>query len=102
MFIIFQATQKCDKAPVRRPGRVPIRCWVGGQAQQVVCADQLDVDILVVLLRAPTEGHLVAVWRKSRGAFESIAGQRKNCRWSRWRPGEVVGQTEPDCAADQQ
>ena len=52
-----------DEAAIRRPGRIGIRTWMSGESLLLDVADDLDVNIVVVLvITVPGKGDLVAMW----------------------------------------
>ena len=67
-----------DPGAVGRPGRAPVPCAIGGQAERLLRADRLDVDVVIVLVLAvPRERHLRPV-RRERGLrlAPGVAGER--------------------------
>ena len=81
---LLRHPDKADRASIRRKGRANIVSRVRGQPHGRRRANQLDVDIeVVLLLPVPGKSHLIAVRRKARRAFKTrISGQ-----WDHFRCG---------------
>ena len=73
----FRHADKTDGASIRRKGRADVLSRVRGQPLGRRGANQLDVDIeVVLLLSVPGKGHLIAVRGKTRGPLRTrIAGE---------------------------
>ena len=76
--MLFRHPDKADGASIRRKGRADVISRVRGQPHGRRRANQLDVDIeVVLLLPVPGKGHLIAVRGKARGLLRTrIAGER--------------------------
>src|SRR5882724_8622167 len=91
-------SDKSDGAAVRGKGRTSVLSRVRRQPQGRRRANQLDVDIKVVLLLSvPGKSHLIAVRGKARGVLNTcIAGERdhfgRRCRFSGSPAKELGGE----------